>query len=244
MDGGTISADGSVTVGPHGTLRGNGTVEGATSNTGTLSPGLSAGNLSVAGNYTQSAGGKLEVELFGTNSGEWDTLQITGTAALGGELEITLGETGGNPFVPQLDDSFTFLTASLGAAGHFAAVDLPSLAAGQMWQLRYATNSVTLAVTLAGDYNDDGTVNAADYIIWRRSQGTGSLQADGDTNGVINGSDYAVWREVFGANGGSGASMAANAFGVPEPSSGVLFVALVLLRSVARPYRRCRSLDG
>jgi T5SS/PEP-CTERM-associated repeat protein len=218
---GKLSASGSVTVGVHGTVIGNGTIAANTFNDGTVSPGLSAGRLFVTGDFTQSAAGRLQIELYGTGAGQFDQLGITGSAVLGGELNISLGTTAGNPFVPQLGDSFTFLTSTLGASGSFASAHLPSLAAGRMWQIRYGANSTTLAVTLAGDYNDDGTVNAADYVVWRKVNGSSfNPRADGDTNGVINGNDYAVWRSQIGTS--SGVSTAVFVSSVPEPSIVVL----------------------
>jgi hypothetical protein len=71
---------------------------------------------------------------------------------------------------------------------------------------------------LPGDYNGDGSVDAADYIVWRASLGaTGEpLAADGDHSGEIDAGDYVVWRENFGsadnAGGGAGSSP------IPEPS--------------------------
>jgi len=49
---------------------------------------------------------------------------------------------------------------------------------------------------LEGDYNRDGTVNAADYTVWRDQLGTEgtNLVADGNRNGTIDQGDYDVWR--------------------------------------------------
>ncbi|HJQ80321.1 MAG TPA: choice-of-anchor Q domain-containing protein, partial [Lacipirellulaceae bacterium] len=54
---------------------------------------------------------------------------------------------------------------------------------------------------LAGDYNGNGTVDAADYVVWRKTismnvpNGSG---ADGDGDGVVDLGDHGVWRENFG----------------------------------------------
>src|SRR4029078_2495386 len=140
-------------------VKGNGTIAANTLNNGTLAPGLSAGSLAITGSYTQSATGKLQIELFGTASGQFDKLAASGSASLGGELDVTLGITGGNQFVPQLGDTFTFLTATTGVAGNFESGHIPTLASGRMWQIRSGANAVTLAVILAGDYNDNGVVD-------------------------------------------------------------------------------------
>ena len=53
-----------------------------------------------------------------------------------------------------------------------------------------------------GDYNRDGTVNAADYTVWRDNLGATGIMpltgADGDGNGLVDAVDYQVWRSHFG----------------------------------------------
>ncbi len=64
------------------------------------------------------------------------------------------------------------------------------------------TASVYYAGGLAGDYNASGTVDAADYTVWRDSQGAtsnGNLPADGNHDGVVDQLDYDVWKNNFGA---------------------------------------------
>lgn len=55
---------------------------------------------------------------------------------------------------------------------------------------------------LVGDYNGDGEVDAADYVVWRDTLGSTDLRANGDdtgaSRGVIDAADYAVWKENFG----------------------------------------------
>lgn len=74
----------------------------------------------------------------------------------------------------------------------------------------YLANSVQQSVitTLPGDYNNDKTVNDADYTVWRNNFGsTTNLAADGNGDGRVDASDYSVWRDHFGqslpAGGGS-----------------------------------------
>jgi hypothetical protein len=78
---------------------------------------------------------------------------------------------------------------------------------------------------LAGDYNRDGTVDAADYTRWRDTLGAKVNQgtaADGDGGGRIGLPDYEVWKTHFG-NGSGGGSVA-----VPEPTS-VSFAIIALI---------------
>ena len=86
----------------------------------------------------------------------------------------------------------------------------------------------TTAPTLAGDFNNDGTVDAADYTVWRDNLGNGSeasLNGNGDGLDGVDAGDYALWA----ANFGNTASSSATAAAVPEPSAGVLLLAGLLL---------------
>jgi hypothetical protein len=71
---------------------------------------------------------------------------------------------------------------------------------------------------LLGDYNNNGTVDAADYVVWRDNPS--SLQNEGASPGVVDQDDYTFWRSQFG-NGASGAA-AISAASVPEPGTAVL----------------------
>jgi GH35 family endo-1,4-beta-xylanase len=78
-------------------------------------------------------------------------------------------------------------------------------------------------VVSPGDFNADGEVDAADYVVWRQSHGSSTnLRADGNGDGSIDDADYAVWRAHFGTTYG-GAMLGIIA--IPEPSSALtLFV--------------------
>jgi hypothetical protein len=74
-----------------------------------------------------------------------------------------------------------------------------------------------------GDYNDDGQVDAGDYIVWRNTYGqTGlKLPADGNGNGTIDAGDFDEWRLHFGDPPATASSST-----VPEPSTLALLVTL------------------
>jgi endoglucanase len=85
----------------------------------------------------------------------------------------------------------------------------------------------TLQPMLPGDYDASGTVDAADYIVWRSTAGhTGTgLAADGNRDDRIDGDDYALWRANFGRTGGDSAHVSwLRLFTVPEPLAVILVV--------------------
>lgn len=72
-----------------------------------------------------------------------------------------------------------------------------------------------------GDYNGNGTVDAADYALWRDNFGqpASALKNRNPLNsGDVNQDDYAFWKLHFGEGSGSGAATAA----VPEPVAWLL----------------------
>lgn len=120
INGGNLAVNGSLTsdvfVNHDGTLSGNGQV-GSVTNDGTVGPGNSIDTLQIAGNYSQTANGILEIEID-PGSGNTDLLEITGTATLAGTLNIT---GGGNPGF-SVNQTYTFLTATGGVTGEFDPV--------------------------------------------------------------------------------------------------------------------------
>jgi mannan endo-1,4-beta-mannosidase len=74
------------------------------------------------------------------------------------------------------------------------------------------------AAPIAGDFNGDGSVDAADYVVWRKlmDQTATNFAADGDLNGRVDGGDYAIWRSQFGM---AGVAAASGTLPVPEPSA-------------------------
>jgi hypothetical protein len=71
-----------------------------------------------------------------------------------------------------------------------------------------------------GDYNNNGIVDAADYVLWRKG---GPLANEVDATGTVNAADHAAWRSRFGNSSGNGASIIPSA-AVPEPSTLVLII--------------------
>lgn len=79
-------------------------------------------------------------------------------------------------------------------------------------------------VGVPGDYNNNGIVDSADYVLWRNG---GPLQNEVDNPGTVNAGDYTAWRARFGNTSGSGTGTGSAA--VPEPNAGVLAVVALAL---------------
>jgi len=70
---------------------------------------------------------------------------------------------------------------------------------------------------LPGDYNDNRTVDAADFVLWRKNLGSSTILPNDSTSGTVTAEDYQVWRDNFGNAGGNGAGITMGT-SVPEPS--------------------------
>lgn len=101
-----------------GVLSGTGLIQGdLTNNGGYISPGHSAGGIAVVGNFTQGSNGTTIIEAAGAQGGQFDSLQVSGTANLGGALDLKLI----NGYKPDPADTFNPV-AYKNASGSFAAV--------------------------------------------------------------------------------------------------------------------------
>jgi hypothetical protein len=164
--------------------------------------------LEIAGRFVNGHDGTLAFELGGTAAGsQYDQVVIDGSLTLEGTLAVSLVDLGSGLFTPSIGNSFTLITASDGRSGTFDTLQLPD---GYVWNVTYGANDVVLSVVgvgLAGDFNGDGAVDAADYVVWRKNGGS---QAD-----------FLLWRNNFGATSGTGVGSGALG-GVPEPASWLL----------------------
>ena len=111
VDGGTLLINGflggganTIAVSPNAILGGSGILAGTVTNSGSVQPGNSIGTLTINGNYTQNASGELVVEI--NEAGAADLLDVTGTATLGGTLQVDP-----EPGLYLEGTTYTFLTA-------------------------------------------------------------------------------------------------------------------------------------
>lgn len=213
----TVPTQGRVSINPNVTVE---TYDGASigmalANSGHLRPGMQIGELTV-GTFVQSSLGTTHVQLGGLVAGDaYDTIISNGNAHLAGALEVELMNT----FLPEAGDSFTVLQAQGTIFDDFQDIGVPDLPEGLLWDYRKTTKTVTLSV-VAPDFNSDGTVNAADYTVWRDALVSGSLDADANGDLQVNQTDYEIWRRFYGVVLPS-ASLPSSV-SAPEPAAGIL----------------------
>lgn len=89
-----------------------------------------------------------------------------------------------------------------------------------------------------GDYNGDNIVDSRDFVLWRKTSGGVVEQfekADGNGSGIVDLNDYSVWRQYFGSGPGSGLG---NAGVIPEPTTGLLVLCAISIKTCGRHNRR------
>jgi hypothetical protein len=90
---------------------------------------------------------------------------------------------------------------------------------------------------ITGDYNNNGVVDAADYVLWRKNLGQPVTLPNDSTPGDVSQDDYTVWRANFGRTPGSGAELGA-VDAAPEPAAAALLVLGALLGTFWRRAKR------
>ncbi len=240
---GPVTNSGVVNVQPGATARffgpvsgpGNYTGPGTTSFQNSFSPGASAAQVNFGGDLVFGGGASLAIEIGGASPGtQFDRLNVVGTATLAGALNISLL----NGFTPTLGSSFQIIAATGGIVGTFSSTSFPAIGGGRGWNVVYSTGGVSLqvvSISVPGDYNNNGVVDAADYVLWRNG---GPLQNEVATPGSVTQQDYVEWRARFGNSAGRGSGQAIAA-AVPEPATWLLIVTACL--TLGNRARRLRN---
>ena len=215
------SVSGALNLMPGGGLFSNGTITGNVVQSGGIfstGPNFGVGSLSIEGDYTLREDATINFDLGGRSPGEFDTLEITGDASLGGILDVIPGDG----FDLQAGDLFRILTATnVDASGLMLAPD----DAGQFElvttqtrvMLRFACGG---GAAIEGDMTGDGIVGVQDFLILSRNFGQmidEYTSGDLDCNGEVNIIDFLVLSRNFGR---STVSPTPSAMNVPEPNVG------------------------
>lgn len=156
----------------------------------------------------------------------WQTLLASpnGAGETVNSLFIDGGTYGAMPARVPADGTYPFayinVTAEAGVSitGTFAIGSDPATI-GNGDGLRLTLDGQLVSVIhVNGDFNGNGVVDAADYVLWR----SGGPLLNDSTAGV-GPDDYELWRSRFGVTTGAGALVGTVPTAVPEPSSIGLF---------------------
>jgi fibronectin-binding autotransporter adhesin len=211
VNGGAVTLAGANTYSGDNTVNGGSlTASGASATFGGGDVTVSGGNLEISSGVANAIADTATMSLMGGGTAGMPDI---GYAMLGAGINETIATLilAGNTLGSGTFGSSSSLAANPGLVG--LGLNPDEFFAG--------TGIITVPpMSLPGDYNNDGKVNAADYVLWRK-----------DPNSFGGPGGYGIWRQNFGNPPGSGATLG-NGAGVPEPGS-LLFVALASL-SLAR----------
>ncbi|MEM7028213.1 MAG: Ig-like domain-containing protein [Chloroflexota bacterium] len=142
-----IVADGTIDVGAlqletDSELTGSGTIAANITNNGTVSPGTNDGaTLTISGSYTQTAQGRLAIEVTSLSSSVTvDQLVISGPATLAGTLDLSVLN---NQALPDVGDTFIAITFPT-RTGTFDTINGADIDASRQLNVIYNATNVTL----------------------------------------------------------------------------------------------------
>lgn len=156
--------------------------------------------------------------------------KISGNGSAANTLQASLFANGAN-IGNFTDPQFQWMLTANGGAGfdpvitqlQFKSLVDGSFSVSNLWVGEEAS---FFTAPIAGDFDANGVVDAADLERWKLGVGTAANAThwDGDANadGVVDGADFLVWQRNLGATGAT-----SNAAAVPEPAG------LMLMLSVA-----------
>ena len=111
---------------------------------------------------------------------------------------------------------------------------LTALDAGALQDIGW---SLALPPGVNGDYNNNGVVDAADYVVWRKLLNQNVTIPNDATPGSVVAGDYTVWRSNYGkTSAGSGTGDLLASTSIPEPAT----LSLVAISALSIGLRRTR----
>lgn len=189
---------------------------------------------------TQSSQAVLQLVDFGDGGDgvladmDWtviQTIDIGGQSAGWHTLSIDYNATTGAVVAKYDSQTFNFNTIT-DLVGNFYAGYREGLPGTGSTIARPPTfDLVATAPVQDADFNNDGKVDGADFLIWQRGQGGAGNNGAGDANGdgQVNAMDLGIWKTAFTS------AVTAGASGVPEPAAaGMMCIALAGLTSRRR----------
>ena len=203
LDLGGQSIANAVSVGVSGSLTGNGTINGAATLAGNLTPGGSGSGLITMASATVASTSSIALQLAaaGTRGTNYDALTVSAALALDGTITVSL-----NGLTPAAGQSFDLINSdgSIDVTNFTVASDLvlPALSGGLIWDRSAFASTGVVSI-----------VNGDPYIPWATAKGLTGLSgsatdpaksADPDGDGKNNLYEFAFDGDpLSGGNGGN-----------------------------------------
>jgi hypothetical protein len=206
----------------------------------------------VSGNGTSGSLG-ISQQYAGTfNADTWTRLAVTIDGSVDGGNYTVTGYVDGVPVSSATTDTAPNGREAVKAILHLFADEDGESSAGLINSLAYYDELLTPEAILAlggataagipvvtppgvpGDYNQNGVVDAADYVVWRNNLGSAVAlpnEGSGITPGSVTTEDYTYWRSRYGATSGAGSVLGG---AVPEPSAWLLLTLITGLSTFKR----------
>lgn len=208
----------------NGVLSGGGNIVGNVSgSTGArVDVGASPGVVNVTGVWNNTG---LEIRLELDNLAvsqvpgeQFDQLNITGQFTHGGTVTIDRSELVAPATAEQLK------LIGWGSEAGLSTSTIVSFLGGSPLSYHFLSDGLYVTVEESagtpGDYNSNGVVDAADYVVWRDNEGSNNTLPTNTLPGPIGLTHYNQWKANFGNSTASGASASSR---VPEPAARALW---------------------
>ncbi|MBL8880421.1 MAG: hypothetical protein JNG88_15010 [Phycisphaerales bacterium] len=169
INGGTLSCTTGIGNQNGGAIRGKGTLSGNVVNSGIIQPtdpGNAPVNISINGSLTLNPTSEIQIELNGPAN--TDRINVSGTAAFGGTVRLTLAPG----YLPSLGEQAILVNATGGRTGTMSSVIHTPVCDQYTIVLVYSSTAVIAlirpnpAVTSPGDVDRDGDHDFDDFDRW------------------------------------------------------------------------------
>jgi hypothetical protein len=237
---GTHSFANGLALGSNGVLAGNGNITGNVSAAAGAKVDVgnaAAGIINVAGTWNNTGVGiQLELDNLAASTVpgvQFDQLNVTSAFTHGGTVAIDVSQLVGPAAATPL--KVIGWGSQIGASASTIVSFLGGAALPYAFQADGLYVTAQAAAALAGDYNNNGKVDAADYTVWRDKFGAATISNRGvGIMGPVGSADYNYWKSHFGEGTGSGS---ATGIATPEPRAIALLLGFIPVGALLR----CRT---
>jgi hypothetical protein len=236
---GTHTFTNGLALASNGILSGDGNITGNVSGSAgaKVQVGASPGLVNVTGDWNNTGIGiSLELDNLATSivpGVQFDQLNITGQFTHGGTVTIDRSEL----VTPASSQQLKLV--GWGSESGLSTSTVVSFLGGSPLTYNFLSDGLYVTVQASagtpGDYNNNGFVDAADYVVWKDNEGTNNPLPNNTIAGPIGQLHYNQWRANFGKPPGSGAGLAESAnLAVPEPTAWILWLGMAVAGTLIR----------